>query len=51
MAQKFDATQLSNFIGAERYYRLYPHAVLTDGTKYLADAAGAYWRQSAFDLG
>lgn len=47
MAETFDASQLSNFIGTERYYRLYPHAVLTDGTKYLADEAGAYWLMDA----
>lgn len=45
--QTFDPNQLSNFIGTERYYRLNPHAVLTDGTKYLADAAGAYWLMDA----
>ena len=35
--------QLAQFTGTERYYRLYPKVVLTDGTKYLADAAGCYW--------
>lgn len=34
---------LAQFTGTERYYRLYPKVVLTDGTKYLADAAGCYW--------
>jgi len=34
---------LSQFIGTERYYRINPRAVLTDGTKYLADTAKAYW--------
>ena len=34
---------LAQFTGTERYYRLYPNVVLTDGTKYLADAAGCYW--------
>lgn len=47
MTQTFDPTQLSNFTGTERYYRLYPHVVLTDGTKYLADEAGAYWLMDA----
>ena len=34
---------LSQFTGTEKYYRLYPKVVLTDGTKYLADEAGCYW--------
>ena len=35
--------ELRNFIGSEHYYRISPSAVLTDGTKYLADTVGAYW--------
>ena len=35
--------QLSQFTGTERYYRIHPRVVLTDGTKYLADTAGCYW--------
>ena len=34
---------LAQFTGTERYYRLYPNLVLTDGAKYLADSAGCYW--------
>lgn len=34
---------LAHFTGTEHYYRIYPKFVLTDGTKYLADVAGAYW--------
>ena len=34
---------LAQFTGTEKYYRLYPNVVLTEGTKYLADAAGCYW--------
>jgi hypothetical protein len=44
---KFDPTQLSNFIGTEKYYRINPCTVLTDGTKYLAEEAGAYWLMDA----
>jgi hypothetical protein len=44
---KFDPTQLSNFIGTEKYYRLYGHVVLTDGTHYLAEQAGAFWLMDA----
>ena len=35
--------QLSQFTGTERYYRIHPRVVLTDGTQYLADVAGCYW--------
>jgi hypothetical protein len=41
------AHQLRQFIGTERYYRISPSAVLTDGTKYLSDTAGAYWLMDA----
>jgi hypothetical protein len=39
--------QLRQFIGTEQYYRISPSAVLTDGTKYLADEVGAYWLMDA----
>lgn len=38
--------QLPYFIGTEHYYKwsvLFPKFVLTDGAKYVADNAGAYW--------
>lgn len=44
---QFDPSQLAHFVGTERYYRLTPNAVLTDGTKYLAEAAGAFWLMDA----
>ncbi len=34
---------LAQFTGTEKYHRIYPQVVLTDGTKYLADVAGCYW--------
>ena len=34
--------ELQQFIGTEQYYRYMGNVVLTDGTKYLADRAGAY---------
>ena len=35
---------LAQFCGSENYYRSsFKHVVYTDGVKYLADAAGAYW--------
>ena len=35
--------ELRNFYGTEHYYRHMPGLVITDGVKFLADAAGAYW--------
>ncbi len=35
--------QLAQFTGTERYFQIYPKAVLTDGTYYLANRAGCYW--------
>ena len=35
--------QLAQFTGTQRYYRLYPKVVLTDGTQYLAEAGSCYW--------
>ena len=38
--------QLSQFIGTEQWHRwsaLYPHWLLTDGAKFVADEARAYW--------
>jgi hypothetical protein len=34
---------LAQFSGTERYYRTHPGLLATDGAKYLADEAGAYW--------
>lgn len=34
---------LSGFTGTEKYYRVGNQALLTDGTKYLADEAQCYW--------
>ena len=39
----FDPLILSQFTGAEHYFRISRKCVITDGTKYLADEAGAYW--------
>ena len=35
--------ELRNFYGTEHYYRHMPGLVITDGVKFLADNAGAYW--------
>ena len=39
----FNPSVLSQFIGTEHYYRLNRRCFITDGAKYLADHAGAYW--------
>ncbi len=39
---------LAQFTGTERYYRLYPNVVLTDGAKYFADAVGCYWLMDVY---
>lgn len=39
----FDPSMLSQFSGTEHYYRLNRRCLITDGAKYLADEAGAYW--------
>ena len=38
-----DPLMLSQFTGTEHYYRLNRRCLITDGAKYLADEAGAYW--------
>jgi hypothetical protein len=42
--------QLPLFTGTQAYYRISPSAVLTDGTKYLAEQAGAYWLMDAIAI-
>ena len=44
---QFDASHLSYFTGTTAYYRITRRHLLTDGTKYLADAAGTYWLMDA----
>ena len=34
---------LAQFSGTEEYHRTHPGLLATDGAKYLADEAGAYW--------
>lgn len=34
---------LAQFAGTAHYYRLNRLCVITDGAKYLAEAAGAFW--------
>ncbi len=43
MNPKFDPADLAHFTGTEHYYRLNRKCLITDGAKYLADAAKAYW--------
>jgi hypothetical protein len=43
----FDSSQLSMFTGSENYYRLSRRHLLTDGTKYVAETASAFWIMDA----
>ena len=36
-------SHLAQCTGTEQYHRTHPGLLATDGAKYLADAAGAYW--------
>lgn len=45
--KRFEATQLSQFIGTTRYYRISRSHLLTDGTKYLAEHAECFWMMDA----
>ena len=43
MSPKQLSSALAQFTGTEHYYRIYPKVALTDGAKFLAEKAGAYW--------
>jgi hypothetical protein len=43
MTKKFNPADLAHFTGTEHYYRLNRKCLITDGAKFLADTAGAYW--------
>ncbi len=47
MRKTFDPAVLTHFTGTENYYRISRRHLLTDGTKYLADAAECYWMMDA----
>ena len=40
-------SNLSQFIGTEKYYRITHRHLLTDGTKYLAENAECFWLLTA----
>ena len=44
---KLNPANLAQFTGTTAYWRIGTSAVLTDGAKYVADAAGAYWLMDA----
>lgn len=44
---EFDASELLQFTGTSNYYCISRRCWITDGVKYLADAAGAYWLTDA----
>ncbi|NCW51048.1 MAG: hypothetical protein EBV89_07195 [Betaproteobacteria bacterium] len=43
MSKPFKLSELDQFIGTQRYYRMSSRVVLTDGTHYLAERVGCYW--------
>lgn len=45
--QTLDLALLAQFTGTTAYYRLARRCLLTDGTRYLAEAAGALWLMDA----
>ena len=45
--KKFDPSQLNQFTGTEKYYRISRKHLLTDGTKYLAEQAESFWMMDA----
>jgi hypothetical protein len=40
-------SELSQFIGTEKFYRITPRHLLTDGTNYLAEKAHSFWLMDA----
>ncbi len=47
MNKKQDPIVLSQFVGADRYYRLNRKCLLSAGAHYLAETAGAFWLMDA----
>ena len=47
MDKNYDLAQLGLFTGTEHYHRLNRKCLLTDGAKYLAEGAGAFWLMDA----
>jgi len=45
--KQFDPKQLGFFTGTTAYHIHTPHVMLTDGAKYLAEHAQAYWLMDA----
>ncbi|MDI9235016.1 DUF6876 family protein [Limnohabitans lacus] len=47
MDENYDLSRLCLFTGTEHYHRLNRRCLLTDGAKYLAEGAGAFWLMDA----
>ena len=45
--KQFDNSQLGQFTGTGRYYRISRRHLLTDGTRYLAEQAACFWLMDA----
>ena len=47
MNKDYDLSRLALFTGTVHYHRLNRRCLLTDGAKYLAEGAGAFWLMDA----
>ena len=47
MDKNYDLSRLCLFTGTVHYHRLNRNCLLTDGAKYLAEGAGAFWLMDA----
>ena len=47
MSNSYDLSRLCLFTGTVHYHRLNRKCLLTDGAKYLAEGAGAFWLMDA----
>ena len=45
--RQFDSSQLGQFTGTGRYYKISRRHLLTDGTRYLAEQAACFWLMDA----
>jgi hypothetical protein len=45
--KQFDSSQLGQFTGTSRYYRISRRHLLTDGTRYLAEQTACFWLMDA----
>jgi len=49
--KQFDSSQLGQFTGTSKYYKISRRHLLTDGTRYLAEQAACFWLMDAIGAG